>query len=222
MVRDAALVARKDLLLEWQSRITLYQVLPFALVIVVLFGFAFEPDNRVLDEAAPGLFWLAILFVSVLITQRTISVEFSDGVDEALRLTGLDPAAIFLGKTAATALQLLTIEVVLGAGVVLLYNQTLDGFLVLLGATLVATVGLAAASSLYAVLAAGARVRETVLPILLLPVLAPLLIAATQAFRVAIDGRSSEAWPWIGLLGIFALAEVALGVAAYGSLLEDT
>ncbi len=222
MVREAALVARKDLLLEWQSRITLHQVLPFALVIVVLFGFAFEPDSRVLDEAAPGLFWLALLFVTVLITQRTISVEFSDGVDQALRLTGLDPAAIFLGKTAATAVQLLAIEVVLGAGVILLYNQTLAGAPLIVATAVLTTIGLAAASSLYAVLAAGARVKETVLPILLLPVLSPLLIGATQVFRDALDGQSSDSWPWLVLLGIFGLAELALGLFAYGSLLEDT
>ena len=78
---------------------------------------------------------------------------------------------------------------------------------------LAATVGLAAAGTLYGVLAAGLRVRETILPLLLLPVVAPVLIAATQAFEAGFDDRMGEGWRWLGLLALFAAAYVGLGLA---------
>ncbi|MDZ7732298.1 MAG: heme exporter protein CcmB [Acidimicrobiia bacterium] len=81
---------------------------------------------------------------------------------------------------------------------------------------------MAAAGSLYGVLAAGLRVRETLLPILLLPVVAPVLIGATQAFEAAFDGVPAEGWPWVGLLGIFAVVYTAFGSVAFGPLLEES
>ena len=81
---------------------------------------------------------------------------------------------------------------------------------------------MAAAGTLYGVLAAGLRVRETLLPILLLPVLAPVLIGATKAFEAALGGVAADGWPWCGLLVTFALLYTAFGTLAFGALLEDT
>ena len=86
----------------------------------------------------------------------------------------------------------------------------------------VATIGIAAAGTLYGVLAAGLRVRETRLPLLLLPVLAPVLLGSTRAFEAAIGGTPAEGWPWVGLLAIFALVYIGCGVASFGSLLEES
>jgi heme exporter protein B len=220
--RDAALVAGKDLRLEVRSRIGLNQVVPLALLFLILFAFALDPDNGLLLKATPGLFWVAVLFSSVLSIQRAFTVEAADGNRDALRLSGLDPAGIFLGKFGAIAVQLAALEVVLLAGVAVFYAARLDGF-VLLGLTcVVATAGIAAAGTLYGVLAAGLRVRETLLPLLLLPVLAPVLLGSTRAFEAALNGTSNEGWPWIGLLAIFALAYVGAGIAAFGPLLEES
>jgi heme exporter protein B len=87
---------------------------------------------------------------------------------------------------------------------------------------LVATTGVAAAGSLYGVLAAGLRVRETLLPLLLLPILAPVLLGATRSFEAALAGVSSDGWPWVELLAAFAAIYLAFGVLAFGSLLEET
>ena len=73
MVRDARLVVGKDLRLEWRSRVTLSQLLPFALLVLILFAFALDPDRRILEEATPGLFWLAVLFSMLLAIQRASS-----------------------------------------------------------------------------------------------------------------------------------------------------
>lgn len=222
MLRDARLVAGKDLRLELRSRVGLNQVLPLAVLVLVLFAFALDPDRGVLERATPGLFWVAVLFSSVIAVQRTFSVEAADGVGDALRLSGIEPTAVFLGKVAALCLQLLVLEALLLAGVFVLYGADLGGW-ALLGATcLAATAGIAAAGSLYGVLAAGSRVRETLLPLLLLPVLAPLLIAATRAFEAALGDVPGDGWRWVGLLAVFALVYIVAGVFGFGPLMEES
>jgi heme exporter protein B len=229
LFRDALLVAGKDLRIEARSRVALNQVAPLALLILLLFAFALDPgpaggrtDESLLTLATPGLFWVAVLFSGIMAIQRAFTLEAADGNRDGLRLSGLDPAGVFLGKFAAVAVQLLALEVVLLAGVALFYRARLDG-LPLLGLTcVVATAGMAAAGTLYGVLAAGLRVRDTLLPLLLLPVLAPVLIGSTRTFEAAIDGRIADAWPWLGLLTIFALVYIGFGAASFGPLLEES
>jgi heme exporter protein B len=136
-------------------------------------------------------------------------------------LSALDPAGIFLGKVAAIGAQLLVLEGLLLVGVVVLYGADVGGIALLVPTCLAATVGLAAAGSLYGVLSAGLRVKETILPLLLLPVLAPVLIAATQAFEAGFDDRMGEGWRWLGLLVVFAAAYVGLGLLVFDTLLEE-
>ena len=226
MFRDARLVAGKDLRLEGRSRVALHQVAPFAILVLLLFAFALDPDRGFLRRATPGLFWVAVLFCSLLAVQRAFAVEAADGNHDALRLSGLDPGGIFLGKLAAIGLQVLAVEVLLAIGVGVLYNGFADiavgGWLLALVTCLPATAGIAAAGTLYGVLASGLRVRETLLPVLLLPVLAPVLIGATRAFEAALSGATTDGWPWLGLLTVFALIYIVAGVFAFGALLEES
>jgi heme exporter protein B len=222
MFRDAWLVAGKDLRIEMRSRVGLNQIAPFALLVLILFAFALDPDSGVLDKATPGLFWVAVLFCGLLAIQRSFAVEAADSNRDALRLSGLAPGGIFLGKALAVCLQLLALEVVLGVGVVLLYNSHATGWGLLIVTCVAATAGIGAAGTLYGVLAAGLRVRETLLPLLLLPVLAPVLIASTRAFEAARNGTPGQGWAWVGLLGLFAVAYTVIGALGFGSLLEDS
>ena len=221
--RDAVLVAGKDLRIEARSRVATNQVGPFALLVLVLFAFALDPDRGILTRATAGLFWVAVLFCALLAVQRAFAIESADGNRDALRLSALDPAGIFLGKAAAVALELLVLEVLLLVGVVVLYDASLDS-----AGLLVAhlrwprppvwppPVPCTASSP------PGCRVRETLLPLLLLPVVAPVLIGATRAFEAALSGTPSEGWPWVGLLGVFALVYTAFGLVAFGPLLEES
>lgn len=222
MFHDAALIVGKDLRLEWRSRVTTNQVAPFALLVLILFAFALDPDRGVLTRATAGLYWVAVLFSGLLALQRAFAVEAADGNRDGLRLSGLDPAGIFVGKAAAVALELLALEVVLGVGVVVMYGATFRSWPLLVVTCLVATTGVAAAGSLYGVLAAGLRVRETLLPLLLLPIVAPVLLGATRSFEAALAGVPSDGWPWVELLAVFAVVYVVFGVLSFGSLLEET
>jgi heme exporter protein B len=220
--REVSLVAGKDLRIELRSRVGVGQIAPFAVLVLVLFGFALDADTKALRTFTGGLFWVTVLFAAVLAIQRAFAVESHDGNRDALRLSGMDPAAIFLGKAAAVAVELLALEVVLGCGVAVLYGPSVEAPLLLVVTALVATVGVAAAGTLYGVLAAGLQVRETILPILLLPVLAPVLIGATRAFDDALGAVAVNGWNWLGLLGLTAVVYVAFGALAFGVLLEES
>jgi heme exporter protein B len=220
--RDAVLVAGKDLRIELRSRVATNQVLPLAVLLLVLFAFALDPDSGLLVRATPGLFWIATVLCALLAVQRAFAVEAADGVTDSLRLSALDTGGVFLGKAAAVALQLIVLQALLLAGVVILYDAAPSGWLMLVVTCGAATAGIAAAGTLFGVLAAGVRVRETLLPLLLLPVLAPVLLAATRAFEAAFEGRSGEGWPWVGLLAAFALVYIVAGLFGFGALLEES
>jgi heme exporter protein B len=220
MWRDAALVAGKDLRIEARSRVGLWQVVPFAVLVLVLVAFAIGPDSASLRHAAPGIFWIAVLFSTVLSIQRSVAIESGEGTRDGLRLSGIDPAGIFLGKAAAVALQLLVLQIVLWAGVTVLFDVRVHVVWLAIVASLVATVGLACAGVLYGALSAGLRVRDTLLPILVLPVLAPVLLAGSKAWQAALDGSSSSGAEWLRILIPFAVIYLVIGIVLYGPLQE--
>lgn len=221
MWRDALLVAGKDLRVEWRSRVGLNQVVPFALVVLLLFGLALGPDAARLKTATAGLFWVTVLLAALLAVQRSFAIESVDGARDGLRLSGLDAGGIFVGKAAALALQLLVLEVVLALVAALLYTTPLAGIGVLAAACVLATAGLAAVGTVYGAVAAGTRVRETLLPLLFFPVVAPVLLAATKAWSAALGHTSGGGLSWLAVLGVFSAAYVAIGTVAFGPLLED-
>ena len=228
MWRDAVLVAGKDLRIEGRSRVTSQQVLPFAVLVLALFAFALDADGEVLRRVAPGLYWIAVLLASMLAAQRSFAVETDDKALDGLRLAGLDPAGIFLGKAAAIAVQLIVLETVLTIGVAILYNSPIrgSGVVMLVVTCLLATAGLATTGACYGALSAGVRGRETLLPLLYLPVSAPVLLAGSRSMEAALGSTPGlgvgEGWPWVRLLGVFGALYVAFGVLAFGSLLEET
>jgi heme exporter protein B len=220
MWRDAVLVAGKDLRIEARSRVALWQVVPFAVLVLVLLAFAVGPDQAALRHAAPGIFWVALLFSTVLAIQRSVAVESGEGTRDGLRLSGIDPAGIFLGKASAIGLQLLVLELVLWAGITVLFDVRVHVVWLALVSCLLATVGLACAGVLYGALSAGLRVRDTLLPILVLPVLAPVLLAGSKMWEAALSGNTASGTQWLKILAPFALVYFVVGLVLYGPLQE--
>ncbi len=224
--RIAWLIVRKDLRIEARSRVITNQVLPFAGVTMVIFGFALDANTEVLQLVAPGLVWLATMFSLLLLVGRTFSIETDDGALDAMRVAGVDPRAIFAGKVAGLAIQLLVLEVVLGVAAIVLYGETvrLAGVVLLVTTMFVATCGLAAVGTLYGGLAAGSRGRETLLPLLTRPAVAPVLIGATRAVESALGtgaAELSDGWQWVSLLAVFAVAFGVGGSLAFGPLIDE-
>jgi heme exporter protein B len=221
MWRDALLIARRDLTIEMRSKVGLWQILPFGLLALFLFAFALGPRSDLLEAAAPGLFWLAVLFSSILAAQRSLNIEGSPATREANRLLGLDPAGVFLGKAAAMVVELLLLEMVLLVGIVLLFHVKVAIWAFAVPALVLPAIGLSAAGVLYGSLAGGASTRSTLLPILVLPVEAPVLIAASKSLSRGLGVPTPDAGRWLLLLAIFAAVYTVLGVALYGPLEES-
>jgi heme exporter protein B len=218
---DALAIAGKDLRIEARSRVALAQVLPFGILVLLLFAFALDRQRELLGSVAPGLFWVAVLLAAVLAMSRAFGVEIEHGGRDALRLSGVDGAAVFLGKAGAIVIELLALEVVLLLGTFALYDVNVRGLEVLIPAAVAATIGIAATGTVYGALAAGLRVRETLVPLLVLPVTAPVLLSATRAFDEALSGDPGAAWSWVQLLVVFAVVYVTAGVVAFETLLEE-
>lgn len=232
MWRIARLVATKDLRVELRSRVVTNQVLPFAGLVMVMFAFALDKDD-IGSQVAPGLIWLATLLSLIVIVQRAFALEASDGALDALRVAGVDAAGIYIGKAIALAVQLLVLEALLVVLAIVLYQPSaadkgrgigLLDYGLLVTTVVLATTGLAFVGTLYGGLAAGARGRETLLPLLLMPVVAPVLIAATRATEAAFGTggtATSEGWPWLGMLAVYAAVFGIGGILAFGPLIEE-
>jgi heme exporter protein B len=223
-VKQALVVARKDLLVEFRARLLLVRVFPFALLVLVLFAVALDSEPLIL-RAAAGLVWLTMLFSSLLLVQRTYDVETEDGALEVLLTSAVEPAQVFLGKLLSAFVQLMTLAVLLVFGAVVLYGATVSGgHVVLLVTTMVcASWGLASVGTLYGAVVANMNGRDSLLALLALPVLAPLLIGASRSTEAAFGSQTIDAasgWAWVALLAVFAVVFSAAGAAAFATLME--
>ncbi len=230
MFRDALLMARKDLRIERSSKVVLGQILPFGALVLIMFGVTISPDLAVLDsqrrsvlsQISPGLFWMAVLFAALLALGRAFAIEATDGNLDALKMAGLDPAGIFLGKMMAVAAQLLILELLLGIGAFVLFGTPLHNLAHLVLVVSLATVAITSAGTVYAALASGLRVRDTLVPLLVLPVLAPVLLAATLSTEAALFAQSPNGWTWTLLLAVFALLYLGVGILSFGPIMEES
>lgn len=218
---QAATIAAKDLRIEIRGRHALGTLLPFAGTLLIAFGFAFGPGRDVLERTAPGLLWMAVLFAAVMAARRSYQAETEDGALEGLLLAPVDKAAVFLGKAAAVASQLLALVVAVLLLVIVLFDLSLGSPAPLAAAFALGTVGLAAIGGLFGVVAEAARTREAVFPMLVLPLATPVLIAGVRATDLAATGRAAEATQWLGLLLAFDVAFVSVGILVFGYLMED-
>jgi heme exporter protein B len=222
LLRQAALVARKDLRIEIRGRSTLAATVPFAGTLLIVFGLSLGPGRTLLQETAPGLMWLAVLFSSVLAFRQAYQSEGEDGALEGLVLSPLDRAAIFLGKGGAVIAQLLVLEAVVVLLVTTLFGLTLGHDpMVVAGAFALGTIGLGAVGSLFGVMNESPKARESVFPLLLLPLATPVLLAGVKATALAAAGRGGQAGSWLGLLVAFDCAFLAIGTLVYGQLMEE-
>jgi heme exporter protein B len=222
LLGQTAAVAGNDLRIEVRGRYSIGAVLPFAATLLIAFGLSLGPGRTLLQQTAPGLLWLAVLFSSVLSFRRAYEHEGEDGALEGLLLAPIDKAAVFLGKAAAVLVQLLALELIVVVMVAALFGLSLGSSpLMLAGSFGLGTVGLAAIGSLFGVLSESPRAREAIFPLLVLPLATPVLVAGVKSTALATTGHGGEAGSWLGLLVAFDLVFLAAGTLVYGQLLED-
>ena len=219
MIRIAWLVAKKDLRIEARSRVLLWQVVPFGAMALLLAGLALGPAHAGNSSAGPGLFYLVMLFVALLMINRSQVLESTPGTRASIATLGLDPAGVFLGKTLALCVELWVTGLVLLAGTVLVLHTALHGAFLALPSVLVTLGALAAAGTLYGAMTAGGEGAATLLPVLCLPAFAPLLIAGERAFSAVLT--HGGLWEWWVIVVVALVAYVGVGILLYGVLEES-
>lgn len=194
----------KELRLEFRTRELLTTTVIFALVVVVLFSYAFDPTAAESRRYGPGLLWIAFLFAGSLMLNPSFAREQSNDTLDALRMAPVSSFAILLGKMLANFIFMSLAEIVLVPVFSVLYNVSLAGVVGRLILVLVlGTLGLVITGTVFSAVSAHARMRELLLPLLLLPVLAPLLIAAVEATASLLADPSELDTTWVAFLAGF-------------------
>jgi heme exporter protein B len=206
LLSNAAVLLGKELRTEFRSRELLTTTVVFILIVIVLFSFTFDPTSDESRRFAPGLLWLAFLFASSLMLQPCFLREQHNDTLSALRLSVSDPFAIFLAKLAANTLFLLLTELFLLPFFSLMYNVPVLHVLhwLILGFFL-ASLGISIAGTALSAISAQARMRELLLPLLMLPLLTPILVASTEITKSLFDREPYVQWKGFGFLAVFDL-----------------
>ena len=173
---------RKDLRLEWRSRDSINGMLFFALLVVVVFSLAFEPTAAESRRIAGGILWVAILFATITALNQAWTREQRNQVLDAQRMAPSPPSTLFLGKVLANMLFVSVVEAVLAPLFIIFYNLHALGNAWLLVAVLpLGTWALVCNGTFFAALGLRTRNRELMLPLVLLPISLPALLAMIQA-----------------------------------------
>jgi heme exporter protein B len=204
LLSNTTVLLGKELRTEFRSRELLTTTVIFVLMIIVLFSFTFDPTYPESRRFGPGLLWLAFLFAASLMLQPCFLREQNNDTLSALRLSVSDPFAIFLAKLIANTLFLLFTELLMLPIFAILYNvPVLSVFGQLVLVFFLGSLGVSIAGTALSAISAQARMRELLLPLLLLPILTPVLVASTQVTVGLLDPAPFVEWTGIGFLAVF-------------------
>ncbi|KAB2902573.1 MAG: heme exporter protein CcmB [Anaerolineae bacterium] len=210
--RVVLLVARKDLRAEIRGRELISSMFLFAFLAVVIFSFALELDREARENSVAGVLWVTIIFSGMLGLARSMAVEKDKGSLDALLIAPVHRSALFYGKALANLLFTLVIALLLMVLLTVLFNISLFVWQVLVVLVL-GCIGFTVSGTLVSSMSVYARARETLLPIMLLPVILPVLISAVRASGALLAGLKAEDWlPWMQLL---ALVDVVFLIITY-------
>jgi heme exporter protein B len=213
---------RKELLLQWRTRGQFMAVFVFGAAALLLFSFAIGPDASALRTFSAGFLWLGLLLSSTLTLAESFHAEMENRALEGLLLLPSDPRALYYAKAIANWLQLAILGVALVPVMVVLYDAGTTRLLTLLLVIALGTAGLSAPGTLYAAMTAQLKAKQTLLPLLLFPLIVPALLASVKATSYVILGDPmGQARPWIVLLGAFDLIYWSLCGLLYGRVVED-
>jgi heme exporter protein B len=207
----------KELAVEVRSRESVLAGAVFGLLALVIFSVAFDLRVENAAAVAPGALWMAVSFAGMLALGRAFNRERDRQTLDGLLLAPVDRSAIYLAKVIAGVLVMVAVEVVAVPASIALFTLRVD-LLRLAAGLLLGTLGFAVVGVLFAAMTAHTRAREALLPILLLPVQTPVIIATVKSTgaAIALPGIDvADPGPWLGLLVAFYLLFMGLGVLLF-------
>ena len=220
-VRKVAAIIEKDIAAELHTREMISAMLVFSALATLIFSFALDLRGELAEAAAPGVLWSTIAFSGTLGLSRSMAREKETGCIDGLLLAPVDRTAIFFGKAVGNLLFMSVVEVALLPLFSVLFDVGLMRARILVVLVL-GTVGYAAVGTLLAAIAVNTRAREVMLPVLLLPLAVPVLIAAVRATGALLEGAAlSQAAGWIRILVVYDLVIVAVSLLTFGYVVEE-
>lgn len=223
-VRAVITLVAKDLRAEWHSKEVLSATVFFAVIAMTVINFSFEPGQFAVDQVGAGILWTSFLFAAMLGMNRLFQAENERGGLEGLMLCPVDRTTLYVAKCASLFVLLAaTVCATLFLFVVFFNVRLAEGRLAgLLLVSLLGALGLSALGTTFAAMAAKTRAREVLLPLLLVPIGIPLLIAAVKCTGAVLrgDGLASAAG-WLQLLGAFDLIFLAACYLTFPAILEE-
>ena len=222
-LRKISAIVWKDIVAELRTKEMFSAMFVFAVLVIVVFNFAFDlrVSGQRVREVAPGALWVAFTFAGILGLNRAFASEKDGGCLEGLLLAPVDHTAIYFGKMISTALFMVIVEALMLPVFTAFFGVNLFDlrlvFIVLLG-----TLGFAGVGTILSAMTAQTRAREVLLPILLLPVAAPVLIAAVKATSGILDGLTmAEISTWWQLLMAFGILFPAVAFMTFDFIVKE-
>lgn len=222
-VREAWLIAAKDLRLEFRSRTAFLSSLAFTALVLAIFNFARDPTLTPVAELAPGILWITFSFAGLLGLNRAFALERENRTLEGLLLSPVSRTAIYLGKAIANLVFVGLVEAVALPLFSLFFGVRLGGILLpLLGVIALATVGFVAVGTLLSAIAVSTRFAELMLPLLMLPFLVPPITSAVQVTARLLAGRpASETAAWVRLLAGYDVVVIVTALLIFEYTLDE-
>ena len=214
-------IAGKDVRAEVRAKEVFATMAAFGVLAVITFGLAF--DLQVPDPAmvAPGVLWVVVLFAGVLGLHRSFGAEVDRGSLAALLLAPYDRSAIYFGKLLANLLFMLLTEAMVLPVILVIFDVNLFQPWIIAGLFL-GTVGYVGVGTLFAALTASTRARETMLPILLLPVMIPIFVAGVGLTAKVLDGGGfADVRHWLLLLAVYDVMFITVAYLIFDLIWED-
>ena len=213
---------RKELLLQWRTRAQFMAVFVFGASALLLFSFAVGPNVEILRQFSAGFLWLGLLLSSTLTLAESFHAEMENRALEGLLLLPVNPRALYYGKAIANWLQLVLLGSALVPVMVILYDAGTLRLGSLLLVIVLGTAGLSAPGTLYAAMTAQVRSKQTLLPLLLFPLIVPALLASVKATSLIVLGDPmNQSTAWIELLIAFDAIYWSLCGLLFGRVVED-
>ncbi len=214
-------IAHKDLRAEIRAKEVFSTMAAFSVLAVVIFGMAFDLRVAYPVTVVPGVLWAVILFTGVLGLNRSFGAEVDRGSLAALLLAPVDRSAIYFGKLLANLCFLLATECITLPAIVVIFNVNVFHTWILVS-LLLGTVGYVTVGTLFAALSASVRARESMLPILLLPVMLPVFMAGVKVTGIVLDGRGlNDLQRWLGILVAYDLIFIIVAFLVFDLIWEE-
>jgi heme exporter protein B len=224
VIGTALAILKKDLRIEVRSKESVPAMALFSVPVFVLFHFGLQ-RNSLEGDLAAGVLWVTLLLATVLGVNRLFVVEREQGGIDGMLLAPIDRTALFVAKASALFLYLLLLELIAvpAFDLLLLGPDPFKPLPALIPLLLLANVGVAAIGALVSALAVETRARDLIVPLLLLPLLVPVVIAGAEGTEPLFTGSQAphELGKWLGLLGLYDMVFLLVSIAVFDFLLED-